>query len=145
MIHDVTIRKLNIFTDSRGQVMHMMRADWPVFEQFGEIYFSTVRPGAIKAWKLHREMTLNLAVPHGTIQLVMADLRKDSPSFGIVQAIDIGESNYCLITIPPGIWNGFKGLSSSTAIVANCATIPHDPAEVDRLPFDTPEIAYQWS
>jgi len=144
MIHDVTIRELRVFSDNRGRVMHMMRADSPAFERFGEIYFSTIRSGAVKAWKRHREMTLNLAVPQGEIRLVMADHRIDSPSCGSVQTIDVGDQNYCLVTIPPGIWNGFKGISSHTAIVANCATLPHDPEEVDRLPMDTTQIDYQW-
>ena len=45
--------------------MHMLRCDAPHFERFGEIYFSGVNPGAIKAWHIHREMTLNYAVPVG--------------------------------------------------------------------------------
>jgi dTDP-4-dehydrorhamnose 3,5-epimerase len=144
MIHDVVIRELKIIKDGRGQVMHMMRADAPNFDRFGEIYFSLATSGAVKAWKRHREMTLNLAVPLGTIRLVLADLREGSPSCGTILQLDIGEDNYCLVTIPPGIWSGFKCVSNTTAIVANCATLPHDPEEIDRMPSDSSKIAYQW-
>jgi len=30
------------------------------------------------------------------------------------------------------------------ALVANCLTDPHDPAEVGRLESDATEIPYQW-
>jgi dTDP-4-dehydrorhamnose 3,5-epimerase len=57
----------------------------------------------------------------------------------------IGESNYVLVKIPPGIWNGFKGLGERPSIVANCATIPHDPREIVRVdPFEN-DIPYDWS
>ena len=49
------------------------------------------------------------------------------------------------MTIPPLVWNGFKGEGDEPALVANCATIPHDPGEIERLdPFDN-EIPYDWA
>lgn len=56
-----------------------------------------------------------------------------------------GEDSYALITIPPGIWNGFKGIGATPAIVANCATEPHDPDEIKRLSPLSSEIPYDWS
>jgi dTDP-4-dehydrorhamnose 3,5-epimerase len=42
------------------------------------------------------------------------------------------------------VWNGFKGVGIGVAVVANCATLPHDPSEIDRMdPFD-PSIPYEW-
>ena len=89
-------------------------------------------------------MTLNYAVPHGNIKFVLYDDRPDSPTKGEIQELFLGPDNYCLVTVPPMIWNGFKGIGAETAIVANCASIPHDPEEIDRLdPFD-PSIPYNW-
>ena len=123
----------------------MLRRDWDVFEAFGEIYFSCVFPGAIKAWHIHKRMTLNYAVPLGEIRFVLYDDRPDSPTKGEVQEMVLGADNYCLVTVPPMIWNGFKGLGSETSIVANCATIPHDPDEIVRRdPMDS-YIPYDWT
>ena len=55
MIEGVRITPLRQIPDERGTVMHMLRADAPHFEGFGEIYFSWVYPGAIKAWHVWRE------------------------------------------------------------------------------------------
>ena len=60
----------------------MLREDSPVFERFGEIYFSTVYPGVVKGWHVHKRMTLNYAVPVGMIKLVCYDDREDSPDQG---------------------------------------------------------------
>lgn len=144
MIEGVLVHSLRQIPDDRGKIMHMLRRDDPHFEQFGEVYFSVVYPGAIKAWHLHKSMTLNYAVVHGTIKLVLYDDRKESATLGELQELFIGESNYVLVRIPPNIWNGFKGIGTFPAIVANCATLPHDPDEIIRMsPFDT-TIPYDW-
>ncbi|MBN1980135.1 MAG: dTDP-4-dehydrorhamnose 3,5-epimerase family protein [Chitinivibrionales bacterium] len=145
MIHDIAIRPLRQVPDERGKIMTMLRADDEFFEQFGEIYFSIVYPGIIKGWHRHKVMTLNYAVVFGTIKLVLYDDRTDSPSYGQLMEIFPGEANYVLITIPPGVWNGFKGVGTTFAIVANCATHPHDPQEIERLdPFQN-YIPYDWT
>ena len=144
MIDGVKVTQLRQILDERGKVMHMLRSDSEIFEGFGEIYFSCVYPGAIKAWHIHNAMTLNYAVPHGHIKFVLYDDRSESPTCGEVQEIFLGPDNYCLVTVPPMVWNGFKGLGGETAIVANCASIPHDPTEIDRKPAFDPSIPYDW-
>jgi len=144
MIDGVEVHPLRQIPDERGKVMHMLRRDDPWFREFGEIYFSVVFPGAIKAWHLHRRMTLNYAVPSGRIKLVLYDERDGSPTRGALQEIFTGEDVYALVVVPPGIWNGFKGLGIGPAIVANCATIPHDPDEIVRMDPFSERIPYRW-
>ena len=144
MIEGVIVTPLRQILDERGKIMHMLRVGDPAFKQFGEIYFSCVYPGAIKAWHIHRKMTLNYAVPHGRIKFVLFDERADSSTRGEVQELFLGPDNYCLVTVPPLVWNGFKCIGTETAVVANCATTPHDPGEIDRRdPFDR-AIPYDW-
>lgn len=145
MIAGVKVTPLKQILDERGKIMHMLRCDSEGFQAFGEIYFSCVYPGAIKGWHIHKKMTLNYAVPHGNIKFVLYDDRHDSPTKGELQEIFLGPDNYCLVTVPPMVWNGFKGIGSEMAIVANCSSIPHDPQEIDRRdPFDS-SIPYDWS
>jgi len=122
----------------------MLRCDDPHFKKFGEIYFTVVYPGVIKGWHIHKKMTLNYAVVSGMIKLVLYDSREDSKTKGELMELCIGEDNYVLVSIPPEVVNGFKGLSTKPAIVANCATEPHDPNEIIRIdPFDK-AIPYDW-
>lgn len=144
-IDGVIITPLKQISDERGKVMHMLRADDPHFRRFGEIYFSVVYPQVVKGWHIHSVMTLNYAVIAGTIKLVLFDEREGSKTRGRIQEVFLGESNYCLVTVPPEVWNGFKGLGLTPAIVANCATHPHDPEEIRRIdPLDN-HIPYDWT
>lgn len=145
MIDGVKIKPLRKICDERGMVMHMLRSDDPNFEKFGEIYFSCIYPGAIKGWHDHKKMTLNYAVVKGMIKLVLYDDRSKSPTKGELMEIFMGDDNYVLVTIPPQVWNGFKGIGTEMAIIANCATHPHDPKEIYRCdPFEN-DIPYDWN
>jgi len=144
MIHGVRIDPLRQIRDERGAIFHMLREDDPAFERFGEIYFSLVHPGWIKGWHLHTKMTLNYAVPVGSILLVLYDARDGSPTQGRVQEIRVGDEDYARVRIPPGVWNGFLGMGDRDAVVANCATLPHDPDEIKRVPPADRSIPYAW-
>jgi len=145
VIQGVDFHPLKQIPDERGRVMQMLRRDDPWFERFGEIYFSVVYPGVVKGWHLHKVMTLNYAVIVGRIKLVLYDEREDSPTRGKLQEIFAGEDNYCLITVPPNVWNGFKGLGVEPAIVANCATEPYDPSEIVRSGPFSDRVPYDWN
>jgi dTDP-4-dehydrorhamnose 3,5-epimerase len=144
MIDGVIITPLSQIGDERGKVMHMLRCDDPHFKSFGEIYFSCVYPGVVKGWHLHKKMTINYAVPYGEIRFVLYDDRPESPTRGKIEEYSLGGENYCLVTVPPLIWNGFMGLGKEMAIIANCASIPHDAAEIERRDSSDPAIPYQW-
>lgn len=145
MIDGVGVRSLNVLCDDRGRILHMLRRDDSDFRQFGEVYFSVIYPGVIKGWHIHDRMWLNYAVPVGMIKMALYDERAGSPTHGEVMELITGEHAYQLITVPPGVWNGFKGLGSSPAMVANCATEPHDPEEIHRRDPHDQWISYDWA
>jgi dTDP-4-dehydrorhamnose 3,5-epimerase len=145
MIEGVRVLPLLQIPDERGKVMRMLRKSDAHFQEFGEVYFSVVLPGAIKGWHLHRRMVINYAVPFGRIKLVLFDDREHSSTRGELQEIFLGQDNYSLVSVPVGVWNGFKGYGTTEAIVCNCASIVHDPDEIERLdPLDR-RIPYDWS
>lgn len=143
MIEGVIVTPLKQFFDERGKVMHMMHEESLHFKHFGEIYFSCTYPGAVKAWHLHKRMTLNYAVVMGTIKCVLYDNREDSKTKGQIEEFYMSPENYFLLTVPPLVWNGWKGIGESMSIVANCSDIRHDPEEIVReKPFG--KIPYDW-
>lgn len=144
MIHGVRVVPRVRIPDERGTILPMLKATDPEFLGFGEIYFSTVYPGVVKGWHRHGEMTLNYVCVAGRIKLVLFDDREGSPTRGEIMERFLGPDDYSLVQIPPGVWNGFKGLGRDAAIVANCCTHPHDPSRTTRLdPFDN-DIPYDW-
>ena len=144
-IEGVTLTELRQIGSDRGAVLHMLRCDAPEFTHFGECYFSEVLPGAIKAWKRHRAQTQNLAVPAGRMQMVIYDERQGSPTQGRLQSLELGRPDaYLRLRIPPGIWYGFRCISTTPALLVNCADLPHDPNEGEARPLDDPGIPYRW-
>ncbi len=144
MIEGVKVIPLERIPDERGTIYHMLRRTDPHFIQFGEIYFSTVYPGVVKGWHRHREMTLNYACIWGRIKLVLYDERESSRTKGEIMEVFLGPDNYSLVSIPPEVWNGFKGMSEPYSIVANCSTHPHDRSLSKRIdPFQN-HIPYDW-
>jgi dTDP-4-dehydrorhamnose 3,5-epimerase len=145
VIDGVQVVALRRIPDERGTILHMLKSTDPHFRQFGEIYFSSVYRGVVKGWHRHREMTLNYCCVFGRLKLVLYDDRAGSSTTGEVQEVFLGPDNHALVVIPPGVWNGFKGLSDPFALMANCATHPHDPARSDRQDPFTNSIPYDWA
>ena len=140
MIKGLEITPLNIIQTPGGDVMHAMKKSDAGFVQFGEAYFSNIEYQAVKAWKRHHSMTLNLVVPVGRVKFVILDDRmQDKPE---LQEVIISMENYCRITIPPMVWLGFQGLSKGNSVLLNIADMEHDPEEVDRKTIT--QIDYDW-
>lgn len=149
----VLLTPLEIFVDGRGFVRKMMEtkvrdgyARFPL--SVHEIYFSTVMADAVKAWHGHREMTLNYTCVYGMITVGLCDLRVGK-TFGKTATVFLTDAapNYKLLTIPPGVWNGFRmtiGSLYKYATMANAASHLHDPDEIARIkPEDFP-FDYEW-
>lgn len=145
VIDGVLVVPLTQIVDERGKIMHMMKKTDPHFVGFGEIYFSCAWPGTVKGWHIHKSMTINNVVVSGRAKLAMCDMRPHSPTHGAIQQVFLGEDNYCLVQIPPGIANGYKVYGDKMVILANCASEEHRPDEVERLPPFGSDIPYDWS
>lgn len=125
---------------SGGDVLHAIKVGDRGYDNFGEAYFSWINPGVIKAWKRHKHMTMNLVVPVGCVKFVFCAESEDK--FFVEGVQIIGEQNYARITVQPGVWFGFQGISEVSSLVLNLSNIPHDPKEVERLNLD--KIFYEW-
>ena len=127
--NEIIITPLKQIHVEGGNVLHALKNTDNGYNGFGEAYFSWIEHGSIKAWKRHMRMTMNLIVPVGNVQFVFITEEGNL----LVREI-IGENNYVRITVPPGIWFGFKGEFAPKSLVLNLASITHDPDEVERLP-----------
>lgn len=136
-LDDILITPLARIATTGGDVLHAMKQTDAGYSGFGEAYFSWVATGAVKAWKRHLRMTMNVVVPVGQVRFVFRLEGADD-----FRVEEIGVDRYARLTVPPGIWFGFKGLTESESLVLNIANLPHDPNEVQRLELS--EIRYGW-
>lgn len=142
MIEGVIITPLKIIDVIGGDVLHAMKSSDSGYSGFGEAYFSKVDSGAIKGWKRHQVMTLNLIVPVGSIRFVIYDDRPQSVTEGMFQEIELSQQNYNRLTIPSLTWVAFQGVDANTSILLNIASIPHEPSESENK--ELKEITFDW-
>jgi len=139
----VIFTPLDVIEVQNGNVFKGMSVNDVGFNGFGEAYFSTVDKEAIKGWKRHHEMTLNLIVAQGKIRFVIYDDRKGSLSFGATQEYIISTpDHYGRLTIPPMLWVAFQGLDHASSMLLNIANVQHEKNEVDNKNLN--EIRYNW-
>lgn len=160
---DILLTPLRRISVPRGDVFHAIKASAPGYAGFGEAYFTTVEFGAVKGWKRHREMTMNLIVPAGAVEFVVYDgepeptaavpntgapaldntaVVSNSGNFRSITLSPESDETYQRLTVPPGLWMAFAGRGEGLNLVMNFASIEHRPDESDNLPLDG--IAWNW-
>lgn len=146
-IEGVRIKALRVIPDERGWLMELLRSDDPFFEKFGQAYLSVIYPGVVKGWHFHKLQRDNLCVIKGMAKLVLCDQRDSSPTKGNIMELYIGELCPMLVSIPPGIIHGMKGISAEPAYFINIPTELYNYTEPDEYRIDphSPEIPYDWS
>ena len=137
-LDDILVTPLKRIPTIGGDVLHALKNSDIGFNGFGEVYFSWVEEGAIKAWKCHKSMILNLVVPMGEVKFAF-HLTNQKNCF---RTEKIGGERYLRLTLPPGIWFGFQGIAPGHSLIMSLADMAHEPDEVLRKA--TSEIDFNW-
>ena len=144
-IDGLFITRLKSFSDQRGAVLKFIDKTKKQFVDFGEVYFSVIKEGVTKGWKLHKLAVQNICAVHGETIFVILDRRDNSPTFNQTQEITINpQENHLLITIPPGLWYAFKSNSIEFSIISNVSSILHDTEESESVDFKNNIFKYEW-
>ena len=86
-------------------------------------------------------MTLNIVVPIGSIRFILMDGREPKKPLSSVGEVTLSRSNYLRLTVPPGIWVAFQGISKEESVLLNVADIRHDPNESESADLHDPRFA----
>lgn len=145
-IEGLQVKKLRVIPDERGWLMEILRSDDDIFEKFGQVYITTAYPGVVKGWHYHKIQTDNFTCIHGMMKVVLYDSRENSPTYENIIEFFVGEKNLVLISVPPLVYHGFKGIGTETAYFLSIPTEPYNYSKPDefRLPPDTDQIPYDW-
>jgi len=146
LIQGVNVKPLKIIADERGYLMEMMRSDDPFFQKFGQSYVSVAYPGVVKGWHFHKVQTDHFVIVKGMMKVVLYDQREGSPTKGLVNEFFMGEKNPILVTIPPGVVHGMKGIGTEPAMLVNVPTelYKYDKPDEYRIDPHKNDIPYDW-
>ena len=145
-IEGVEIVELKRFNDDGGSMTELGRLDGGAHQQLPgftvrQVNYSVLEPLAIKAFHLHtRQTDVWYVPPSDKLLLVLADVRKQSPTEGVVMRFVLGDGNSRLVRIPPGVAHGCRNLrpATPTAILyfVDVQFSTDDTCDEGRLPWD---------
>ncbi len=146
MIEGVQVKKLVRHVDDRGFFMEILRDDDELLKRFGQASLSMSYPGVIKAFHYHKRQDDLWFFPKGNAQVVLYDMREDTPTKGQTDVYYMGEHNPILLVIPKGVAHGYRVLGSEPAIITYFTTESYDPQQPDeyRIEWDDPSIGFDW-
>jgi dTDP-4-dehydrorhamnose 3,5-epimerase len=150
-IDGVQIEPLQVYPDDRGFFTELARlgkglAAKMVPDEIRKIQVSLTLtyPGTIKAIHYHSEQTDLWAPVSGMVQIFLYDLRRRSPTFGAINTIFAGRFQSWEVLIPPGVAHGYKALGVEPIQLVYFTDRHYNPADELRLPYNHPDIAYDW-
>jgi dTDP-4-dehydrorhamnose 3,5-epimerase len=133
--------------DDRGFFEEILRDDDGLLRQFGQASLSYSHPGVIKAFHYHERQDDLWFFPVGEAQVVLHDLRPDSPTRGITNVFYMGESHASLLVIPVGVAHGYRVLGGRPLMIVYFTTESYRPDDPDekRIAWDDPAIGFDWT
>ncbi len=82
-------------------------------------------------------------VVKGAVLDVAVDLRKDSPTFGKWEGVELSEQNKRMYWIPPGFAHGFLTLEDDTIFFYKCTAVYNKESE-RSLAWNDPVLDIRW-
>ena len=146
MIEGVKIKKLKIIPDDRGRLMEILRNDDDIFEDFGQVYVTTAKPGIVKAWHYHKLQDDHFVCLVGKVKVALFDARNNSKTYGEINDFEMSMDDPFVLKIPKGVYHGFKGIAAIESMVLNVPTKSYNHKDPDELRVDAfdKDIGYDW-
>lgn len=151
LIDGVQIAPLTIYPDDRGFFTELARLGKglaarmvPEGERQIQVSLTLTYPGTIKAIHYHCEQTDLWAPCSGMLQVFLYDLRLRSRTFGAINTVFAGRFQPWEILIPPGVAHGYKALGVEPIQLVYFTDRHYNPADELRLPYNHPDVAYDW-
>ena len=146
MIEGVSIKKIDVHTDERGFFAEMVKSGEGTFHEVLQTSYSETKPDVVKGFHIHDYWEV-WCVVKGHAQVVLYDMRSDSPTKGETQVVMTGEDNMMAIAIPGEVAHGYKSLGPGPMGIVYHASEAYNPKNVTirSIPSDSPEIGFDWS
>lgn len=147
MIEGVTLTPLIPRPDGRGALIELMTTRDGVIEPIVHVYLVEAKAGSVRAWVYHRRQYDRLAYTQGRFQVVLYDIREESPTFKKLSSIIIGKERPVLLRIPPYVVHGVKNIGDEDSTFVNMPTNIYDPHNPDksRIAPDDPRIPFSFN
>jgi len=149
LIDGVRLAPFALWPDDRGYFLEVFRWQQGLAKDFGtpgtlQVSAALSYPGTIKAIHYHLKQTDLWTPAMGMFQVMLYDLRTDSPTFGRLNTLYVGVLRPLQILVPPGVGHGYKVLGAEPALLVYATDRHYDPADEGRLPWNDADVNYDW-
>jgi dTDP-4-dehydrorhamnose 3,5-epimerase len=148
LIDGVRVEPFAVYPDDRGYFLEVQRMGRGLSAHFPpdttQISAALNYPGAVKAFHYHLHQTDLWTPVKGTLQVALADLRRNSPTFGKRNTLYVGPLRPWRILIPPGVAHGYKVVGAEASMLVYLTDRTFNPKDEGRIRYDDPGIAYDW-
>jgi dTDP-4-dehydrorhamnose 3,5-epimerase len=149
LIDGVRLEPYSLWADDRGYFFEVMRAGCGIAGRFDpstiQVSATLSYPGTIKAFHYHCEQSDCWAPAQGMLQVALADLRVDSPTFGQRNTIYLGVLRPWQVLIPPGVAHGYKAIGVGPSMLIYVTSRIYNPRDEGRIAFDDARLNYDWT
>lgn len=142
--------QLKIFRDDRGFFMERYQRErfkaHGIPQEMIQDNHSRSKPGVIRG--LHYQHSPSqgklVGVLRGRILDVVVDLRRESPTFGKWESVELDDQNGRLLWVPPGFAHGFCVTSLEDADVFYKVDAVYSPSTEGGIRYDDPDLRISW-
>jgi len=152
LIQGIEIEPITQYPDDRGLFAELFRFGTPgIARDFDpangsriQVSFTISYAGVIKAIHYHFEQTDLWAPLAGMFQVILCDLRENSPTCGKVNTVFVGSQRPWKLRIPPGVGHGYRIVGPESGMLVYATNRTYNPKDEGRIAFDDPGINYDW-
>lgn len=148
LIAGVRVEPVKLWPDDRGYFMEVMRSGRGMVAAFPsettQVSTALSYSGTIKAFHYHLHQHDCWNPVSGMFQVVLADLRPTSRTFGLRNTLYVGALRPWQILIPPGVAHGYKVIGADPGVLVYVTDRIYNPQDEGRIPYNDPGIAYDW-
>ena len=152
LIQGIEIEPITQYPDERGLFAELFRFGHPgIGRDFDpangsriQVSFTISYANVIKAIHYHFEQTDLWAPLAGMFQVILCDLREESPTCGRVNTIFVGSQRPWKLRIPPGVGHGYRVVGPDSGMLVYATNRTYNPKDEGRIAFDDPGINYDW-
>jgi dTDP-4-dehydrorhamnose 3,5-epimerase len=145
-IYGVEFKQYRVFPDTRGSFAEVFRSEWPGNASYGselQLNLSRSRKGSIRGLHFHHRQSDWWILLNGVLQVALADLRKDSPTFLKRLSLRLESGDNACLLVPPGVAHGFLALEDASLIYA--VNRFYDGSDEQGVAWNDPDLNIAWS
>jgi dTDP-4-dehydrorhamnose 3,5-epimerase len=136
--------ELDVHGDERGRFSELFRTEWFPERAWDQIQVNRSHSGAgiLRGLHFHRKQADYWHLVVGSLRVGLYDLRRQSPTRGTAEALQLdGDAFHCLF-VPPGVAHGYYALTEATFLYV--VDQYYTGGDEFGVAWDDPDLGLDW-